>query len=113
MRRLLSLLTIVVLCVCATSCRNQTIAGVWGTNSSLGYYFELYEDGTCVMFDEHDEWVSAGNYTAFEDHVEFRTDTGDFTWVWDEEFEAMVFEAGNTTYYFQYCAPIGASYGSP
>ena len=108
MRRLLCILLVAAACLCVTACTDNSVVGVWATNSSLGYYFELYDDGTCIMFDENDEWVSSGTYTAFDDHVEFCTDTGDFTWVWDKENHWMVFEAGDTTYYFRLCAPIGS-----
>ncbi len=101
MRRLLCIWLVVAVCVCATACADNTVAGVWSPLEPLGYYFELHEDGSCVMFNENDEWVSSGTYTAFEDHLTFTTDTGDFTWVWDDNSESMVFEAGEDTFHFR------------
>ena len=101
MRRMLCVLITVLLCACATACKDETVAGVWSALEPLDYYFELSEDGTCVMFDENDEWLSSGTYTASEEHIEFRTDTGNFVWVWDEDSESMLFEAGEDTFHFR------------
>ncbi len=101
MRRLLCVLIMAAMCVCTTACTEETVAGVWSALEPLDYYFELSEDGSCMMFDENDEWVSSGTYTGSEDHIAFHTDTGDFVWVWDEDSESMVFEAGEGTFHFR------------
>lgn len=93
-------LVVLMLLVCA-ACRSSTVVGVWVSDEPVGYYFELYEDGSCMMFDANDEWVSSGTYTEHEEYMSFDTDTGKFTWVWDEESESMVFEAGKDTIRFR------------
>ena len=108
MRRLLCLVIAAALCVCTTACKEETVAGIWIPLEPSDYYFELAQDGTCTMF-ENDEWVSSGNYTVFEGGVEFRTDTGNFTWVWDERSDVMLFEAGDTTYHFRLREPHDGS----
>ncbi|MBE6764150.1 MAG: hypothetical protein E7553_07390 [Ruminococcaceae bacterium] len=101
MRRLLCALICVLICVLCTACDNDTAVGVWTALEPSDFYFELMEDGSCMMFDQNDEWVSSGSYIAFENRIEFDTDTGNFVWVWDEETESMMFEAGNGTFHFR------------
>ena len=71
-----------------------SVVGQWVSAENDAYYFELYEDHTCVMFNAKDEWVSSGTYTVDNRLVNFSMDTGKFTWVNDGE--CMRFEAGDT-----------------
>lgn len=101
MRRVLCVLLCALFCLLCTACEDETVAGIWTALEPSNYYFELFEDGTCMMFDENDEWVSSGTYTDYETYIAFETDTGKFTWVWDEESESMLFEAGGGVFHYR------------
>jgi len=92
MKRLWVLLLAMLLLLCG--CRSAAVAGKWVSDENDAYYFELYEDHTCVMFDENDEWVSSGTYKVDNRLVSFSMDTGKFTWIQDGD--CMRFEAGDT-----------------
>ncbi len=97
MRRIvvLALLLLVPLC-CLCGCEAEEeqpidAVGKWVCDTSGAFYFELYEDNTCIMFNRNDEWVSEGTYEVDTDQIEFSMDTGDFNWSRREE--GMVFES--------------------
>jgi len=96
------MLALFVLAGCSVD-EGEPIAAVgrWVSDQSSFYYFELYDDGNCIMFDCNDNWVSEGTYRADASHIEFDMDTGSFTW--SKEEDGMVFETadGKVTYYLQ------------
>ncbi|MBR5134105.1 MAG: hypothetical protein IKV35_00735 [Clostridia bacterium] len=75
--------------------------GRWQARETDSYYFELDADGSCIMFSSDDEWVSAGTYEAYADHIAFSMDTGSFTWVIGEEPDVLIYEAGGYRYHYQ------------
>ncbi len=80
----------------------NTAVGCWATSAEDDYYFQLYEDGTCVMFDADDEWVSEGTYKQVGTTLCFETDTGSFVWSEDpEEKGTMLFEAGDKIFRYR------------
>ncbi len=101
MRQWICAFACVLLSLCLAACDDNTVVGVWMPIEPSEYYFELYDDGACVMFDGNDEWISSGTYTAYETYIDFKTDTGRFTWVWDDESESMLFEAGNGAFHYR------------
>ena len=100
MKRTGGILVCVLAFVMCAGCRAVTVDGVWTCADPSAYYFELHQDGTCVMFDSEHEWVSSGTFTEHKNGIAFETDTGSFTWVWDEEHEAMRFDSGNEQMYY-------------
>ncbi|MBQ3094151.1 MAG: hypothetical protein IJC52_03170 [Clostridia bacterium] len=86
------LLSLLLLCACTDT---SWAVGCWKTDDPSGYYFELYDDGRCVMFDAADAWVSEGTYTVRGRRLHFKTDTGRFTWQKTEH--GMAFDNGSTT----------------
>ena len=82
---------LLLLCACGDT---SWAVGRWTTDDPSGYAFELREDGTCVMFDAEDAWVSEGTYRVRGDRIVFRTDTGQFTW--QQVDGVMEFDNGST-----------------
>lgn len=101
MRRVSVLLLSLLVLFCACG-EEETVVGCWVTESETDYYFQLYDDGTCMMFDAADEWVSSGTYTTVGKAITFETDTGSFVWAPDpEEDGVMLFEAGETVFRYK------------
>lgn len=102
MRRVVLLLAVLLVLCCGCGTEEESVVGCWVTESETDYYFQLYEDGTCMMFDANDEWVSSGTYTKHANAIVFETDTGTFTWATDPEEEGtMLFEAGETVFRYR------------
>ncbi len=99
----LSALVLLLVTILVGCSRTPDVVGCWVTDDPNDYYFQLYDDNTCVMFNADDEWVSSGTYEAYEDRICFETDTGDFVWARNDKTETMHFEANGTQfeYYLQ------------
>lgn len=100
-KRVCLVLLAVCLCVgCDTTQSEDAIEAVgrWVCDQSSAYYFELYEDGSCTMFDSGDEWVSAGTYQTDTEQISFEMDTGSFTWTKGEN--GLEFRSAEKTYTF-------------
>lgn len=95
MRRWLCGATAALCFLCGGCARETSVVGCWVNDDPSTYYFQLYDDGTCLMFDSNDQWVASGTYTADDDGIYFETDTGSFDW--SKRDEGMVFEAGGHT----------------
>ncbi len=98
---MLPLLALFVLTGCTVNSEPIDAVGCWVSDRSSSYYFELYDDGSCIMFDDDDNWVSEGTYRTDTDQIMFDMDTGSFTW--SKGKDGMVFETtnGEVTYYLQ------------
>ena len=105
MRRLLAVLLCVIglLGGCAKEETPLPIeaVGKWTCAELSEYYFELDEDGSCIMFSKDGEWLSAGTYTVQTDQLAFDMDTGSFTWVRSEEDGVLLYEIGGKTYHYR------------
>ncbi len=88
-------LAMMMLC---SGCADSDVCGRWVSDDNPAYSFVLREDGSCVMLDKSDEWVSEGTYIADRAHIEFTTDTGVFVWV--REGDTMVFDNGNDVFVY-------------
>ncbi len=93
MKRAAAIILLLAVLFCGCS-QDTAVVGQWVSDDNPAYYFELYEDQTCVMFDAEDEWVSSGTYRVDDQQVYFQMDTGSFTWV--RVGAAMKFEAGQS-----------------
>lgn len=98
---LLWLLAVGLFAGCGTTQNEEVIEAVgrWVSDQSPSYYFELYEDGSCTMFNSDDEWVSAGSYQTDESRISFDMDTGSFTWSKTED--GMRFDSADGTYTYR------------
>lgn len=102
MRRILWLVAALVVLVGCARQEEPAVVGCWVTQAAEDYYFQLYDDGTCMMFNAADEWVSSGTYTVSDKVITFETDTGSFVWVEDPDEEGtMLFEAGDTVFRYR------------
>ncbi len=98
---ILPILVLLALAGCTVDSEPIDAVGCWVSDQSSSYYFELYDDGSCIMFDDDDNWVSAGTYRADTDQILFDMDTGSF--YWSKNKNGMVFETtnGTITYHLQ------------
>ncbi len=102
MKRVWMMATVLLLLFVGCGKEENTAVGCWVTPGEEDYYFQLYDDNTCMMFDQNDEWVSSGTYKQVGNTLVFETDTGDFVWVGDPEEEGtMLFEAGDKVFRYR------------
>lgn len=99
MRAAVVLLSVMLFLTMLVGCsKTPDVVGCWVTDDPDDYYFQLYDDNTCMMFNAAHEWVSSGTYEAYEDRISFETDTGDFVWARNDKTDTMRFEANGTRF---------------